>query len=95
MTTVTAKEARETLSELISRTAYSKEHVVVTRNGKKMAALIPMEEFELLESILDELEYKKDVEEARAALKEVETEGTVSWEKVKSVLQSKPCNRRL
>lgn len=85
MVTITAKAARESFSELVSRAAYSKEHVVVTRNGKKMAALIPIEEFALLESVLNELEYKRDVDEARQALDEIK-EGTVPWEKVKSDL---------
>lgn len=86
MVTITAKAARESFSELVSRAAYSKEHVVVTRNGKKMAALIPIEEFALLESVLNELEYKRDVDEARQALDEIKQEGTIPWEKVKSDL---------
>jgi len=86
MKTMSAKEARETFSELISRTAYGKEHVILTRNGRKMAALIPIEDLTLLESLLEELEYRRDLEEARAALAEVETEGTVPWEKVKADL---------
>lgn len=86
MVTITAKAARESFSELVSRAAYSKEHVVVTRNGKKMAALIPIEEFALLESVLNELEYKRDVDEARQALEEIKQEGTVPWEKIKADL---------
>lgn len=86
MVTISAREARESFSELISRTAYSKEHVVVTRNGKRMAALIPIEEFALLESVLDELEYKRDVREARRAQEEVKREGTVPWEEIKAKL---------
>lgn len=86
MTKVTAKEARRTFSELMSRTAYSKERVIVTRNGKDIIAMIPVEELALLESVLEGLEYKRDVEEARAALKEIESEGTVSWEKTQKDL---------
>ena len=86
MTIISAKVARETFSDLLSRAAYTKERVVVTRNGKKMAALISMDELALLESILDELEYKKDVDEACAALSEIETEGTVPWDKIQSDL---------
>lgn len=84
MTTVSAKQARQDFSELLSRTAYTKERIIVTRNGKKMAALISVEDLELLERVIETLEYQQDLEEARQALKEVETEGTVSWEQVQS-----------
>ena len=82
MATISAKSARSTFSELVSKTAYTKERVVVTRNGKKMAALVPIEDLVLLER----LEYEKDVAEARAALEEIEAEGTISWEKVQEEL---------
>ena len=86
MTTVSAKAARQMLSELISRTAFAKERVVITRSGKRMAALVPIEDLDLLEMVLEELEYQQDVAEARAALAEVETEGTIPWEKIKADL---------
>jgi hypothetical protein len=44
--------------------------------------IVPIENLELLE----ELENRIDLDDARAALAEVETEGTVSWEKIKSQL---------
>ena len=34
MSTVTAKEARRSFSDLLARAAYGKERVTVTRNGK-------------------------------------------------------------
>jgi len=39
-----------------------------------------------LNALLEELEYRKDVEEARAALEEVEREGTVPWDEIKTEL---------
>jgi prevent-host-death family protein len=84
--TVTAREARACFSDLINRAAYAKERVTITRKGRKMAAIIPMELYSLLESVLEEFEYNKDVEEARAALAEVERKGSVPWEQVKSEL---------
>ena len=86
MATITAREARACFSDLINRAAYAKERVMITRKGRKMAAIIPMELYDLLDSVLEEFEYSKDVEKARAALAEVEREGTVSWDKVKSDL---------
>ena len=86
MTTVSAKAAREKFSELIGRIAYGKERVVLTRNGRQMAAMIPIEEYRLLEQILEQIEDERDVAEAREALKEVERGETVPWEQVEKEL---------
>jgi len=86
MTVVSAKAAREKFSELIGRIAYGKERVVLTRNGRQMAAMIPIEEYRLLEQILEQVEDEQDVAEAHAALEEVEREGTIPWEDVKKEL---------
>jgi len=45
-----------------------------------------MDELALLESLQQELEYRRDFDEARTALKEVETEVAISWKKVKTDL---------
>ena len=56
MTTISAEKARNSFSELISHTAYSKERVIVTRNGKKMAAIVSIEDLELLERLEDTMD---------------------------------------
>ena len=45
--TMTAKEARENFSDLVNRTAFAKERVVVTRNKRQVAAVVPVEDLEL------------------------------------------------
>ncbi len=79
MTKVSTVEARERFSDIINRAAFGKERVVLTRRGKELAAVVPIEDMKLLE----ELEDRLDVEAARQALKE---EGTIPWEKVKAEL---------
>ena len=86
MTTITAEKARNSFSELISHTAYSKERVVVTRNGKKMVAIIPVEELELLERVLDHIEDELDADDIKAALREFREGKTVPWEQIKREL---------
>lgn len=66
MAAVSATEARDAFGETLSRVAYGKERVVLSRRGKPLAALIPLEDLELLE----ELEDRLDVEAAREALAE-------------------------
>ncbi|MHB1460651.1 MAG: type II toxin-antitoxin system Phd/YefM family antitoxin [Armatimonadota bacterium] len=86
MTTISAEKARNTFSELVSRTAYTKDRVVVTRNSKKMVAIVPIEDFQLLEKFIDNLEDELDAEEIKAALDEIGAGNTVPWEQVKKDL---------
>ncbi len=66
MTTVTTVKARQAFSEVLNRSAYGKERIVLTRRGKGLVAVVPMEDLQFLE----ELEDRTDVREARKALKE-------------------------
>ena len=79
MSKVSTVEARDQLSTIINRAAFGKERVVLTRRGKELAAVVPIEDVKLLE----ELEDRLDFEAAREALNE---EGTIPWEKVKAEL---------
>ena len=53
--------------------------MVVERRGKGVAAIVPVGDLEFLEALEDRL----DLEAARAALKEAEKKGTVSWAQLK------------
>ncbi|MBI4005041.1 MAG: type II toxin-antitoxin system Phd/YefM family antitoxin [Gammaproteobacteria bacterium] len=75
-------DARTGLSEIINRTAYRKERVVLTRRGKQVAAVVPIEDLELLEAIEDRL----DLDTARKALNEAGKKGTMTWSSLKSEL---------
>ncbi len=79
MTKVTTVKARDQFSDVINRAAYGKERVVLTRRGKDLAAVVPIEDVKLLEEIEDRL----DIEDARKALKEP---GSIPWKKVKADL---------
>jgi len=82
MGSVSTAEARNQFSEIINRAAYGKERVLLTRRGKAIVAMVPVEDVELLEALEDRL----DIEEAREALAEAKEKGTVSWEKIKADL---------
>lgn len=72
MATMTTVEAREKFSDVVSRTAFAKERVVLTRHGKPVGALVPMEDVKLLE----QLENAIDLRESSLALKETRKHGT-------------------
>lgn len=86
MTTVTTKEARDQLSDLVNRAAYGKERIVLTRRGKGVAALIPLDDLVALEQMLRRIEDESDLEAARKALDESRRKGTIPWEQVKEEL---------
>lgn len=79
MTKVTTVDARQQFSDIVNRSAYGKERIVLTRRGKEVVALVPIEDLNLLEEIEDRI----DIDAARKAMKE---SGSIPWEKVKKDL---------
>lgn len=87
MTTVTSEEVRDGLGELINRVKYRRERMRVTRRGKPVAALVPLEDLELLEQLLGALEDAEDSALARERLaRYAETGEAIPWEKIKADL---------
>ena len=82
MSHLTAAKARDNFSEVLSSVAYSKERIVLTRRGKNLVAVIPMEDLDLIERLEDHF----DLETARAGLTHAKKHGTVPWEKIKKEL---------
>jgi prevent-host-death family protein len=79
---VSISEARETFADLVNRVVYRKERIVVTRHGKRIAAIIPMEQVEFLERAEDEF----DLRMADEALAELEHTPAIPWDHVKREL---------
>jgi prevent-host-death family protein len=80
MTELSIAEAREQFSEAINRAAYGKERIVVTRRGKPLAAIVPIEDMEATEAIEDRI----DLEEAAKARAEAKEKGTISLAEMKA-----------
>jgi len=64
--TITTADARKNFADIVNTVAYGKEPVVLTRRGQEIAALISIEELQLLQKIEDFI----DIEDARKALEE-------------------------
>ncbi|WP_040257302.1 type II toxin-antitoxin system Phd/YefM family antitoxin [Rickettsia hoogstraalii] len=79
MSSITTASAREHFAEIINRSSYGKERIVLSRRGKDLAAIIPMEDLKLIEMI----ENKLDLQEAKEAIKESKLKGTISLEEFK------------
>ena len=67
MTAYSTTDARNEFSEIINRAAYGKERVTLTRRGKTIAAVVPIEDYELLKRIETE-ENREDLAAAKKAL---------------------------
>ena len=76
-------EAREAFSTTVNRVAFGGERVVLTRHGKRVAAVVPIEDLELLESLED----ARDLDEVRAALSDPANREAIGWEALKAELQ--------
>lgn len=72
-------EAKESFTELVNRVDHHKERIIITRRGKEIAALVPIEDF----AELQVSQNKTDLQEALGALKEAREAGTVSLSKLK------------
>jgi prevent-host-death family protein len=79
MTRLSVNDVRNDFAETLNRVRYQGERVVVERRGKGVAALVPVEDLELLQALEDRI----DLAAARKALKEP---GRIPWEKVKKDL---------
>ena len=78
---IPASEARKNFSDILNRVSVRGDRVVMERHGKTVAAMISMEDLALLEALEDRF----DVEEARAAL--AESGARVSWVELKQQLK--------
>jgi len=86
-------DARKDLAEILNRAAYGKERVVLTRRGKDVAAIVPIDDLNILEAIEDHMdvtESEKILERVRAGSEQVR-----SLEEVKAKYQetSKPTKK--
>ena len=66
-------ESGDSFSDLVDRVANGKERIVLTRAGKELVAIVPVEDLEIMEA----MEERLDVEDARAARAEGQEKGTI------------------
>jgi prevent-host-death family protein len=56
--TVTTKDLRTRQDEILRRVAIGRERAIVTKNGKDLVAIIPMEEYRILLEVIDDVDGK-------------------------------------
>ncbi len=80
MTRITASQLREDLANAINKVAFGGERIILQRNNKDVAALVPLNDLALLRRLEDKL----DLEEIEKALEE--SGPSVPWEQVRKAL---------
>jgi len=76
--TVPVREFRTNLSELLSDVADRRDHVLVTRNGKPAAALVPIDEYEALEETAEILSDSATLAAIEAGVAQLARDETVT-----------------
>ncbi len=77
---LSAAEVKEQFSELVNHVVHNKERIIVTRRGKEVMAVIPIEDLYFLQQTHDH----RLLNEALDALAEVRQQGSISLEAFKS-----------
>ena len=81
--TVPFSDARARLSELLDEVHASRDHVVITRNGRPVALLMSLDEYESLELTIEVLSDEELMEQLRESEEDVKAGRTYSLEEVK------------
>lgn len=77
---IPATEAREKLADILNDVAFRGERVLLDRHGKSIAAVVSIEDLELLERLEDEM----DLDAARKAI--ADKGPRISWKDLKAEL---------
>lgn len=83
METLSCREVKDRMADILNRVAYNHKRYKIARHNKEMAIIISIEEWEAIEKVLQKLEDEEDTQEALLALREVEEQGSISFDEMK------------
>jgi prevent-host-death family protein len=84
--TIPVGEFRSNLAEVLSDVADRRDHVVVTRNGRPAAALVPIDEYEALEETAEILSDAETLGAIQAGLDELAQGETIELDDLRREL---------
>ena len=82
MTRMAANTACKDFTGTLNRVARHKERLVLSRRGRDVVAIVPVEDLDFLQMLEDRI----DLDDARASLAESRKKGTIPWKKLKAEL---------
>jgi len=85
MIKITTVEAREKFSEIVNKAAFGAQRITLTRRGKDVAAIVPIDDLKKIEMASN----SPDVADAMNALAAALKSGAISWDDVKRQLKPK------
>ncbi|MDX6680281.1 MAG: antitoxin YefM [Solirubrobacteraceae bacterium] len=91
--TVPVREFRSNLSRLLSDVADRREHVLITRNGRPAAVLVPIDEYDALEETAEILSDADTIAAVDAGLAELQRDETVTLEALRGELAARRPSR--
>lgn len=90
---VPVQEFRTKLSELLSDVADRRDHVLVTRNGKPAAALVPIDEYQALEETAEILSDPATLDAIQAGVSELAQGDTITLDDLRRDLAQRRAAR--
>ena len=90
---VPVREFRSRLSELLSDVADRRDHVLVTRNGKPAAVLVPIDEYDALEETAEILSDSATLAAIEGGLAELARDETVTLTALRAELAERRAAR--
>jgi prevent-host-death family protein len=91
--TIPVRQLRSNLAAVLSDVADRRDHVVVTRNGRPAAALVPIDEYQALEETAEILSDAATLEALHAGLDELTRGETVDFGELRRELATKRAER--
>lgn len=78
---INSTTARSKFSDLLNETGFGHSRIIITRKGKAVSAMVPIEDLEVIEAMEDQ----RDIAEAERILADEESE-FIPWEQAKTEL---------
>jgi len=79
--TITSADARKSFSDLLNESGFGGRRIIVTRRGRAVAAVVPIDDLEAIQAMEDQ----KDITEANRILSDKKSE-YIPWEQAKKEL---------
>lgn len=79
METISSKDVRDHLSDVLNKVAYKGQKYTLTRSGKEMAVILSIEEWNLIEKMMQRLENEIDIKDADEAHARYKKEGAIPF----------------
>jgi antitoxin YefM len=87
------RDFRSNMAQVLSDVADRRDHVVVTRNGRPAAALVPIDEYEALEETAEILSDRDALAAIEAGLAELTRGETVAFDELRRELAGRRAAR--